>query len=44
MPSAKDDIMTSTAGKKSIAEDLAKKQREISVTEFFEKNKHILGF
>ena len=44
MPSAKDDIITSTAAKKSIAEDLAKKQREISVTEFFEKNKHILGF
>jgi DNA topoisomerase-6 subunit B len=44
MPSAKDDTITSTAAKKSIAEDLAKKQREISVTEFFEKNKHILGF
>ncbi len=29
---------------KSIAQELAKKQKEISVSEFFEKNKHILGF
>ena len=28
----------------SIAEEMAKKQKEISVAEFFEKNKHILGF
>ncbi len=28
----------------STAERLAKKQREISVSEFFERNKHILGF
>ncbi len=27
-----------------IAEDLAKKQKEISIAEFFEKNKQILGF
>ena len=27
-----------------IAEELAKKQREISIAEFFEKNKHILGY
>jgi DNA topoisomerase-6 subunit B len=27
-----------------IAEELAKKQKEISVSEFFERNKHILGF
>ncbi|MDR3102138.1 MAG: DNA topoisomerase VI subunit B [Methanocalculaceae archaeon] len=27
-----------------LAEDLAKKQRSISVAEFFEKNKHMLGF
>ncbi|QYZ79890.1 DNA topoisomerase VI subunit B [Methanofollis formosanus] len=27
-----------------IAEDLAKQQRSISVAEFFEKNKHLLGF
>ena len=29
---------------KSIAIELAKKQKEISVTEFFEKNRHLLGF
>ena len=28
----------------NIAEELAKKQREISIAEFFEKNRHILGF
>jgi len=28
----------------SLAEELAKKQREIAVSEFFERNKHILGF
>ncbi len=28
----------------SIANELAEKQREISVSEFFERNKHILGF
>ncbi len=27
-----------------IAEELAKKQKEISIAEFFEKNKHILGY
>src|SRR3989338_6993182 len=26
------------------AEDLAKKQRDISIAEFFEKNRHLLGF
>lgn len=29
---------------KSVAEQLAAKQREISVSEFFERNKHVLGF
>jgi DNA topoisomerase-6 subunit B len=28
----------------AIAYELAKKQKEISVAEFFERNKHILGF
>ncbi|MBI4451486.1 DNA topoisomerase VI subunit B [Candidatus Woesearchaeota archaeon] len=28
----------------TIAEELAKKQREISVAEFFERNRHLLGF
>ena len=27
-----------------LADDLAKQQRSISVAEFFEKNKHLLGF
>ncbi|MCL2607234.1 MAG: DNA topoisomerase VI subunit B [Methanomassiliicoccaceae archaeon] len=31
-------------GKGAIAHELAKKQQEIAVSEFFEKNKHILGF
>ncbi|WP_396612591.1 DNA topoisomerase VI subunit B [Haloferax sp. S1W] len=35
----------STLGEESgIAEELAKGQREISIAEFFEKNKHMLGF
>jgi len=29
---------------KRTAEELAKKQREISIAEFFEKNRHLLGF
>lgn len=29
---------------KTVAHELAKKQREISVAEFFEKNRHLLGF
>jgi DNA topoisomerase VI subunit B len=36
---AKDD-----KSKKLTAEDLAKGQRDISVAEFFEKNRHLLGF
>jgi DNA topoisomerase-6 subunit B len=35
---------TKTANKKLTAEDMAKKQRDISVAEFFEKNRHLLGF
>jgi DNA topoisomerase-6 subunit B len=33
-----------TEKRKPIAHELAKKQREISVAEFFEKNRHLLGF
>ncbi|MBW2982409.1 DNA topoisomerase VI subunit B [Candidatus Woesearchaeota archaeon] len=33
-----------TKSKRPIAVELAKKQREISVAEFFEKNRHLLGF
>ncbi|MFA6461780.1 MAG: DNA topoisomerase VI subunit B [Candidatus Woesearchaeota archaeon] len=31
-------------GVRKTAEDLAKKQRDISIAEFFEKNRHLLGF
>ncbi|MFC7045545.1 DNA topoisomerase VI subunit B [Halobacteriaceae archaeon GCM10025711] len=34
----------STLGEGDIAEELAASQREISIAEFFEKNKHMLGF
>jgi DNA topoisomerase-6 subunit B len=36
--------MTAEQTEKPIAIELAKKQREISVAEFFEKNRHLLGF
>lgn len=36
--------ITMSAKAKPIAHELAKKQREISVAEFFEKNRHLLGF
>ncbi len=39
-----EDERPRASSKRSIASDLAGKQQEISVTEFFEKNKHILGF
>ncbi len=35
---------TKTKKRRSNAEEMAKKQREISVAEFFEKNRHLLGF
>jgi len=35
---------TGTQVRKPIAEELAKKQKEISIAEFFERNKHILGY
>lgn len=31
-------------GRESVAEELAESQRSISIAEFFEKNKHMLGF
>ncbi|NBK25595.1 MAG: DNA topoisomerase VI subunit B, partial [Spirochaetia bacterium] len=43
MHSSEDTASRKTEGR-SIAHKLADKQQEISVTEFFEKNKHILGF
>ncbi len=36
--------MFEMADEKPIAHELAKMQKEISVTEFFEKNRHLLGF
>jgi DNA topoisomerase-6 subunit B len=45
MHSDKDNVKEmEEGGKGSIAHEMAKKQQEISITEFFEKNKHILGF
>jgi len=35
---------TRLGGREGIAEELAEGQREISIAEFFEKNKHMLGF
>ena len=31
-------------GERTKAHDMAEKQREISVSEFFAKNRHLLGF
>lgn len=39
-----DDPKQTTLGNDSIAEELAQNQQEISIAEFFEKNKHMLGF
>lgn len=39
-----DDPKQTTLGDDSIAEELASNQQEISIAEFFEKNKHMLGF
>ncbi|MFP8956386.1 DNA topoisomerase VI subunit B [Natrialbaceae archaeon A-CW3] len=36
--------LQSTLGEEGIAEELADNQRAISIAEFFEKNKHMLGF
>ena len=36
--------MAKTPGRKVSAETMAQKQREISVSEFFAKNRHLLGF
>ena len=43
----KESVPATDAGKpkkKPIALELAKKQRDISIAEFFEKNRHLLGF
>jgi DNA topoisomerase-6 subunit B len=41
---AKEDKGEKDSSKKPIAYQLAEKQREISIAEFFEKNRHLLGF
>jgi len=47
-PSAAESLQNETPGRKPVrretAESLATKQREISVSEFFTKNRHLLGF
>ncbi len=37
-------LTESSKKEKTVAEELAKKQREISISEFFTKNRHLLGF
>ena len=32
------------SGKRATAEEMASRQRDISVSEFFAKNRHLLGF
>jgi len=36
--------MADVSKKRKTAEEMAKEQKEISISEFFEKNKHLLGF
>jgi len=36
--------MSEIRKRRSSAEDMAKSQKEISVSEFFAKNRHLLGF
>jgi len=36
--------MSESRKRRSSAEDMAKSQKEISVSEFFAKNRHLLGF
>ena len=44
MATSKKNKKLTEKGHKITAHDLAKKQREISVSEFFTKNRHLLGF
>src|SRR3989304_6862641 len=43
-PRAPCDVLRDSMPSTSVAEELAKKQREISISEFFERNKQILGY
>ena len=42
--SKKKEALKKGSGKKTKAHQLAKEQRDIPVSEFFEQNRHILGF
>lgn len=44
MATASSSGKTTRPARRSTAEDMAKSQRDISVSEFFAKNKHLLGF
>ncbi len=44
MPEAKVKTAAMAAENRKTAEELAREQREISVSEFFEKNRHLLGY
>jgi DNA topoisomerase VI subunit B len=45
VPVTKSDVPVANSNKKETkAHELAKKQRDISIAEFFEKNRHLLGF
>ena len=44
MATASSNEKTTRRARRSTAEDMAKSQRDISVSEFFAKNKHLLGF
>ncbi|MFO1009120.1 MAG: DNA topoisomerase VI subunit B [Planctomycetota bacterium] len=43
-PAKKDDSAAREGARRATAQELAQKQREISVSEFFTKNRHLLGF
>jgi DNA topoisomerase-6 subunit B len=43
-PASDSEPASSTNGRRATAESLAAKQREISVSEFFTRNRHLLGF
>ena len=37
-------MVSETGNKRQTAESMATRQREISISEFFSKNRHLLGF
>ncbi|MBX7106977.1 MAG: hypothetical protein K1X57_23100, partial [Gemmataceae bacterium] len=44
LPLAKDGTTPKKTAPRATAESMAAKQRDISVSEFFAKNRHLLGF